>query len=476
MANIIVLGGGVCGLAAGTLLARDGHEVTLLERDPSPVPASPEQAWEDWQRDGVTQFRQAHFLHARASEVIARELPDVREALIAADAAEVDNMRRLSGVMPHITMQPGDERLRTFTARRPTVEQIFGTAADTEAALDVRRGVSVAELVTGPSASGGIPHVIGVRTDDGEELIADLVVDAMGRRSVLPRWLEQIGCAPIEEEAEDSGFIYYSRFFESTDGAVPEPVGPLLLAIGSFSVLTLPSDANTWSVTVFIASGDQPLKVLRNEDAWTALIRSCPLQAHWLDGEPLTDIDAMGGVIDRYRRLVADGRPVVTGVATVGDAWACTNPSLGRGISLGLVHAALLRDVVGSELDDPLGFVEAWDGATERELTPWYRNTVAVDRARIAEIEAIRNGLEPPGPPTFEAALGPALFRVAALDGDVLRAALEITGCLTLPEEVFTRPGLVDRVVELAEANPPQPAPGPSREELLKLLAEPASA
>jgi phytoene dehydrogenase-like protein len=36
MARILVLGGGVCGLTAGMLLSRDGHEVTVLERDSAP--------------------------------------------------------------------------------------------------------------------------------------------------------------------------------------------------------------------------------------------------------------------------------------------------------------------------------------------------------------------------------------------------------------------------------------------------------
>jgi flavin-dependent dehydrogenase len=43
----------------------------------------------------------------------------------------------------------------------------------------------------------------------------------------------------------------------------------------------------------------------------------------------------MAGILDRYRRFVVDGAPVVTGYAAVGDAWACTNPSAGRGISVG---------------------------------------------------------------------------------------------------------------------------------------------
>src|SRR6185437_14683214 len=148
------------------------------------------------------------------SHVIGSELPDVQEALLAADAARVDVIGRLAAVLPHLDPEPGDARLATHTARRTTLEQIFGKTADAEPRLEVRRGVTVESLLTGPGVDG-VPHVTGVRTAEGEELHADLLVDAMGRRSMLPRWLEQIGCAPIHEEAEDSGFIYYGRFFKS---------------------------------------------------------------------------------------------------------------------------------------------------------------------------------------------------------------------------------------------------------------------
>src|SRR5205814_7661239 len=40
VAEILVLGGGVCGLGTALMLAHDGHEVTVLERDPQPPPAS----------------------------------------------------------------------------------------------------------------------------------------------------------------------------------------------------------------------------------------------------------------------------------------------------------------------------------------------------------------------------------------------------------------------------------------------------
>jgi 2-polyprenyl-6-methoxyphenol hydroxylase-like FAD-dependent oxidoreductase len=81
MSKILVLGAGVCGLAAGIMLRRDGHDVTVLERDPDPVPSSPEEAWEHWSRDGVSQFRLAHYMTPRGRIVLEETLPDVLAGL-----------------------------------------------------------------------------------------------------------------------------------------------------------------------------------------------------------------------------------------------------------------------------------------------------------------------------------------------------------------------------------------------------------
>ncbi len=159
----------------------------------------------------------------------------------------------------------------------------------------------------------------------------------------------------MHEEAEDSGFIYYTRFFRSPNGTLPQPRAPLLIHIGTLTVLTIPSDNQTWSAMVYISTGDQALKRLRDADRWTSVVAACPLHAHWLEGEPITGVLAMGGIVDCYRRLIVDGHPVATGVAPVADAWACTNPSQGRGISLGLVHGQHLRDVVRTHSMIPAG-------------------------------------------------------------------------------------------------------------------------
>jgi 2-polyprenyl-6-methoxyphenol hydroxylase-like FAD-dependent oxidoreductase len=292
----------------------------------------------------------------------------------------------------------------------------------------------------------------------------------MGRRSQLPKWLAQAGIGPIHEDAEDSGFVYYTRFFSGVDGALPQPRAPLLTPLGTFSVLTLPGDNGTWSVTLYVTTGDRPLKRLRHERCWSAVLAACPAHAHWLEGEPLTEILAMSGIVDRYRRLAVDGRPSVTGLALVGDASACTNPSQGKGITLGFMQASRLRDVVRAHLDDPHRLAETWDRVTEAELTPWYRETVAEDRARMQEMSALREGRASAPPPGPRQALMAAMMH----DGDLFRAFLMSRGCLAPLSEILARPEIRERVEELAPAHqgPPPPAfPGPTRQELLELVA-----
>ncbi|WP_138758070.1 FAD-dependent oxidoreductase [Modestobacter altitudinis] len=469
MAAITVLGGGVCGLATAMVLARDGHEVRVLERDAAPAPDSPAEAWEGWRRPGVAQFHQAHFLHARSARVLDAELPDVRDALLAAGALRYDPLRNAPPTAGVQERHPDDDRFVSVTARRTTLEQVVARAAADEPRVQVQRGVEVDGLIT--RRVDGAALVTAVHTATGRRVDADLVVDATGRRSPLAAWLHAAGDRPPYQEATDSGFGYYTRFFRSRDGDLPQVRASLQTPVGTFSLLTLPGDCGTWSVTVVVDSHDRPLKELRHEDVWTAVVAACPRHAHWLDGEPLTGVLPMSGVLDRYTRAVVDGVPVVTGLAAVADSWSCTNPSLGRGITMGLMQAACLRDALRDGVDDdPRTFAGRWDDRVEQEMTPWYRATLAVDRARLAEMRALREG-RVPDPPQGRAALGPALGRAAGHDPELFRALLEIIGCLALPSEVFSRPGVVERVLQVAGELPPAPTPGPDREQLLHLVA-----
>jgi flavin-dependent dehydrogenase len=198
-------------------------------------------------------------------------------------------------------------------------------------------------------------------------------------------------------------------------------------------------------------------------------VRACPRHAHWLDGEPVTPVMPMGGILDRLRSLNGNGAGPALGVLSLGDAWACTNPSMGRGMTLGLAHAAILRRVVREAGDNPAELVSRFAGATQTELQPWYESTVTLDRARMAEIDALRNGATPPPPEHVAGRIGRALPAAMSLDADIFRAGVEIIACLALPRDVFARPGLAQRVLETAAGASPVSF-GPDRKALLTLL------
>ena len=57
--------------------------------------------------------------------------------------------------------------------------------------------------------------------------------------------------------------------------------------LGTFLILTLPGDNDTWSVTLWAPSGDRPLKEFRNVDKFTKVVQACPFHSQWLQGEPI---------------------------------------------------------------------------------------------------------------------------------------------------------------------------------------------
>ena len=440
MAQIVVIGGGLVGLTAGMLLARDGHQVTVTERDAAGPRGRAGDVWQRWDRRGVNQFRQLHFMLPRWRAVMERELPEVIAELEALGGVRTSMLGALPDEMTG-GKRDGDERFETVTGRRPVLEAAVAQAAKCTDGLTVCRGVAVTGLVTGAESIAGVPHVAGVTIGGATQVHADLVVDAAGRRSPVSGMLAAIGARRPDEEKEDCGFVYYARHFRSPDGSCPPAMERLLQHFEGVSILTLPCDSGTWGVGLVTSARDKELRALRAVPAWEAALALFPNVAHWGAAEPITGVQVIAGIEDRHRRHVVDGEPVVTGLAAVGDAWACTNPSLGRGASIGLLHACALRDLlreVGP--DEPERLARRFDEVTQATVGPYYRATLEFDRHRLAEINGEITG-QPyqPDDPAWD--FSKALYAAAACDPDVLRAYTSVAAMTALPMRRAGRAG-----------------------------------
>jgi 2-polyprenyl-6-methoxyphenol hydroxylase-like FAD-dependent oxidoreductase len=442
------------------VLGADGHEVTVLERDPVPPP-DPQDAWDGWSRRGVNQFRLPHFLLAAFREVAEAELPQVIEDLEAAGGYRFNPVSK--GSDGRVNLPEFD----VVTARRPVLEAVVSAAAARCEGVTVRRGCGIEGLVSAAERDG-IPHVKGVITEGGEKIGADLVVDATGRRTPLARWLDAIGAAPAVEQREDSGFVYYGRHVRTADGS-PFPAGPGMTYFGSVALLVLPADGGTAGVGIITCTGDAAMRVLRHEEPWRAVMQLLPGGPEILDAEPISDLVSMTGLEDRWLRPVADGRPVATGILPVGDAWASTNPTLGRGISLGLRHSVALRDEMREHGDHPRRLAEAFDAVTQEVFTPWYESTVWHDRHQVERLRAAAEGRSPEcDDPSWDQWI--KLQSLPAMEPSLVPTLVEAGLLLRRTPEALMGDPLIQAALARHEVEPPVRR-GPTRDQLLAAVA-----
>ena len=469
--SIVVLGGGIAGLAAALALARDGHRVTVVERDPVSV-GEPLESF-GWERKGIPHFLQPHAFTPRGRKEMRSTLPDVFDAIIAAGAWDLDLRPKIRGGEP----RADDDELVFLAVRRPVIEWALRRAVLAQPGITVLGGTRV----TGLRARGpmhGLPAVHAVDTTAGP-LDADLVIDAMGRRTTTPAWIEAIGGRPMDERSNDCAIIYYCRYYRVRDGQtladgpwIPSPRGDL----GYAAFSTFLGDNRTFCALVATPPADRALKVLREARAFEAATRTMPALDAWTNpgtSEPITPVLPMGSLQNTLRSL-SDGRPPVVGLVSVGDALCHTDPVASLGLSFALIHARLLAAAIRDSGSDIEAVALAFDALARPEMDERFAYVSAIDdtRHRLWAGESI----------DYTHASGPAyaFFTYAAggyaslAHGDLFRALVRrnffLDPLAVLDDDAAMQARLEDFYVQLRAASGARPGPG--REELLDEMNE----
>ena len=461
--KVVVVGGGAGGLLTSLLLARDGHNITVLERDGEPPPATNDEAWDSWTRKGISQVRQPHGFIGRTRAVLEEELPDVW-AGVQESATYTSDLTRFAPD-PNAVTDEDRRRLRVEVMRRTTFDRLVALAADSETNVEVRRGIAVTGLISGELDPSGVPTIRGITTDNGD-IEADLVIDSGGRRTAAPKWLDALG-APVEQWSESDGFTYHTMWFRTHNGGYPENMAGLFggMAPGLLALI-FPGDSGVFGIAMVGLGSDRVLRRLRDPEVFTSVVRRFDPIAHWVDpavAAPITDVLPMGAIQNRRLRFWNGDHPSAIGIVNVGDSVLSTNPSLGRGIALAAIAALELRDLL-RETDRPQEITREFDRLKEQRLMPYLWDAVIADQGmRRALNEALGN------PTKGDISDRSRMVRASMQDMECWRRWNGVNQGFDLPSSCLDDEKLMARARDLADDIPP-PAYNLSREELTSLL------
>ena len=431
--HAVVLGASMAGLTAARILADAYERVTVLGRDPLPAGAA--------HRKGVPQSRHAHGLLAGGRAALEELFPGLTDELVANGALTGDLQADTRWYNQGLRLCQAPSDLRALAVSRPLLEQCVRDRVRVLGNVRLVDRCDAAGLAATPDGRR-VRGVRIIRRTDGsaeEMLEADLVLDATGRGSRSPVWLEEFGYPRPAEEEVRIGVAYASRIYRRRPDHLDGDRAAVIAATGEHQRggVLLSMEGDRWIVTLFGYLGQRPPT---DPDGFTAFAATLPAPDIFeviCDAEPLGEVLSTrypASVRRRYEQL--DRFP--EGYLVTGDLVCGFNPVYGQGMSVAALEALALRECLQ---DGPAaGLATRFFARVARIVDiPWGiavgsdLRFPGVQGARTAKVRFVNAYL--------------ARFHLSAAADPVLgRAFLRVVNLMDFPESLL-RPALALRVL-----------------------------
>jgi 2-polyprenyl-6-methoxyphenol hydroxylase-like FAD-dependent oxidoreductase len=309
--RILIIGGGIGGLTSAIALRRDGHQVTVIEKDPA------------WSVYGVGIIQQANVIRAMAQlglvdDYLAAGVPFDKVAVHLPDGTEVARVP-----IPRLV----ERYPASMGIGRPALHKILGDRTIASGA-EVRLGVTADEI-------GDRGDEVRVRFSDGREETFDIVIGADGvysqtRDDIMPD-------APVPEFTGQAVWRYNFPRPADLDAlhAYNGPIGAGLVPINAelmYMYVTTPEPGKPRYERGNIAASMRA----KIADHPAPQIRSLAAQITDNDGVVYRPMDAMMLYGDWHA-----GRVVL-----LGDAVHATTPHLGQGAGMAIEDSIVLAEEI----------------------------------------------------------------------------------------------------------------------------------